>query len=321
MNPLPLLYNRLLALLLTSLLLAGCTESAPPLALGTLERDRITLSATAAEIIVSQPVVEGSLVAVGDLLVQLDTTLQQSVVAGLEAEVAQQQARLAELQSGARTEELAAASARVDTARAVLQESERDLARSSTLVAQGVGIQAEMETLESRRASNAARLRDAEAQLQLLQAGTRSEALLQAEAQVATTSARLVTARQQLANLAIVATRAGTLDSLPWQTGERVAVGQPLAILLAEGAPYARVYLPEASRAILATGANLVVHVDGFAQPYTGTIRWIAQEPAFTPYYALNSTERSRLVWLAEVQLPASAADLPAGLPAQVELP
>jgi len=321
MNPLPFLYHRTLPLLLACLLLAGCSEPAPPLALGTLERDRITLSATAAELITSQPVAEGSVVAAGDLLVQLDTTLQQSVVAGLEAEVAQQQARLNELQNGARTEELAAATARVDAARAVLQESERDLARSTTLVAQGVGAQAEMETLESRRASNAARLRDAQAQLQLLQAGTRSEALLQAEAQLATTSARLVTARQQLANLSIVATRAGTLDSLPWQTGERVAVGQPLAILLAEGAPHARVYLPEASRAALATGANLVVHVDGFTQPYTGTIRWISQEPAFTPYYALNSTERSRLVWLAEVQLPASAADLPAGLPAQVELP
>jgi HlyD family secretion protein len=63
------------------------------------------------------------------------------------------------------------------------------------------------------------------------------------------------------------------------------------------------------------------VHVDGAEESFTGRVRWIAQEPAFTPYYALNSSERSRLVYLAEVQLPDTAANLPAGLPVQVELP
>jgi len=307
--------------LLPALLLGACTEPAPRLALGTLERDRVSLSATAAELIVAQPVAEGSAVAEGDLLIQLDSTLQQAAVATLEAELARLQALLQELQNGPRTEEIAAATARVDTARAVLQESERDLGRSNALIEGGVGIQAEKETLESRRASNAARLRDAEAQLRLLQAGTRSETLEQVRAQLASANAQLAAERQRLSNLAIVATRAGILDSLPWQVGERVSVGQPLAVILAAGAPYARVYIPEGDRAAINTGTTLVVHVDGSTESYSGTVRWIAQEPAFTPYYALNSSERSRLVWLAEVQLPDSAANLPAGLPAQVELP
>jgi HlyD family secretion protein len=311
---------RLLALFCL-LALGACSEATEGLALGTLERDRITLAATAPEIIVSQPVAEGSTVREGELLVQLDTTLQQMALGKLQADIRQQEALLDKLRNGARTEELDAAVARVDTARSVLLESERDLQRSTSLVERKLAAQADLETAGTRRDSNAARLRDAEAQLRLLRAGTREEELRQAEAQLAAINAQLAVEQQKLANLSIVATRAGTLDSLPWHVGERVATGQQLVVLLAEGPPFARVYIPETARAAIRVGDSLTVHVDGVASPYTGTVRWIAQEPAFTPYYALNSTERSRLVYLAEVLLPASALDLPSGLPAQVELP
>jgi HlyD family secretion protein len=68
-------------------------------------------------------------------------------------------------------------------------------------------------------------------------------------------------------------------------------------------------------------GDELVVRVDGLEKTITGRLRWIASEPAFTPYYALNQEERARLMYLAEVQLPDSEAHLPNGVPAQVELP
>ena len=304
-----------------SLSLVACTETEQNLALGTLERDRITLAATAAEIITAQPVNEGSHVEAGELLVQLDTTLQQLAIDKIQADIASQQANLQKLRNGARAEELAAATARVDTAAAVLLESERDLARTRDIVLRNLGAQADLETAEARRDSNAARMRDAQAQLDLLRSGSRVEDIEQAGAQLQATSALLAAEQQKLANLAVVATRSGLLDTLPWQVGKRVAIGSQLAVLLADGPPYARVYIPETSRLDISIGSSLTVHVDGVDTPFNGSVRWIALEPAFTPYYALNSSERSRLVYLAEVELPASANDLPAGLPAQVELP
>ncbi|CSD20243.1 HlyD family secretion protein [Vibrio cholerae] len=68
-------------------------------------------------------------------------------------------------------------------------------------------------------------------------------------------------------------------------------------------------------------GQTVTVHVDGIKDQYQGKIRWVANEPSFTPYYALTEKERSRLMYLAEVDLPESAMDLPSGLPAQVDLP
>ena len=93
------------------LALGACSEVESNVALGTLERDRVTLSATAAEIIVAQPVAEGTHVEAGTLLVQLDTTLQEALVARAQAEQAQLQANLDKLRNGFRSEDIAAAEA------------------------------------------------------------------------------------------------------------------------------------------------------------------------------------------------------------------
>ena len=98
-------------------------------------------------------------------------------------------------------------------------------------------------------------------------------------------------------------------------------MGSPVAITLASNSPFARVYIPEPFRARIEEGDTLTVRIDGVAEKWQGSVRWIAKDATFTPYYALNAEERSRLMYLAEVQLPDAAADLPSGLPVQVELP
>jgi len=304
-----------------SIALTACSESVPPQALGTLERDRLTLVSTAAEFIVSQPVPEGSKVAAGTLVVQLDTTLQQSGIAALNALIEADEANLLKLQAGPREEEIAAARARTDTAQAILSESDLELTRVRDLVNRRLSAQADLDKAESLQQSNAARLRETRAQLQLLIAGTRDEDLAQARARLDNLHAQMDTAQRHLADLSLNAPRSAIVDSLPWETGERVNAGAIVAILLSDEAPYARIYLPEPWRQQIAVGSTLPVHVDGTPTVYTGTVRWIALEPGFTPYYALNSAERSRLVYLTEIQLPESARDLPAGLPVQVELP
>jgi HlyD family secretion protein len=92
---------RILATALASLLLAACTGDKVSEALGTLERDRIVLKATADEIILEQPIPEGTVVAKGTLLVQLDDRRQSALVARARADVAQATARLEELRNGA----------------------------------------------------------------------------------------------------------------------------------------------------------------------------------------------------------------------------
>ena len=330
----PLLYTKKIALnalpkdcimryfiYLTVILLSACDSHPANIALGTLERDRIAHAATANEVVVALPVTPGSPVKKGVLLVKLDDTLQLARVNKAKAEVAQAEAQLEKLRNGARPEEIAAASAKVAGARATLVENEASYQRSIDMIKQKLTSEATLDKARASRDASIAGLKSAQEKLLELTNGSREEDLRAAEARLAGATASLANENKRLADLSIVATRDGILDNLPWNLGERVSIGSPLAIVLAGLAPFARIYVPEPYRVKLKIGDRLIVHVDGIKKPITGQLRWIATEPAFTPYYALNQEERSRLMYLAEVQLPDSEAQLPNGVPAQVELP
>ncbi len=306
---------------LVFLFLAACDSRPQNIALGTLERDRIAHTATANEVVVALPVTQGSEVKKGTLLVKLDDTLQKAQVSYAEAKVAQAEANLEKLRSGARVEEVAAARAKVAEAKAVLVESEANYQRSLNLVKQEVISDAALDKALASRDTSLASLQRTQKQLYELTNGTREEDLREAEASLESVIATLASENKKLADLTIIATRDGILDNLPWNLGERVTIGSPLAIVLAGKAPFVRIYIPEPCRVRIKVGDALVVHVDGLEKPLMGNLRWIATGPAFTPYYALNQEERSRLVYLAKVQLPDSESYLPNGVPAQVEIP
>jgi HlyD family secretion protein len=310
---------RLFPTLLSLLLLAGCADKELDEALGTLERDRIVLKATADEIVTSEPVPEGTMVAAGTLLVQLDDSRQQALVAKAEAEVARSAARLEELRNGARPEEIAAATARVNGARAEVVEAEATYARSRQLLQQKLASQASLDRALANRDAAEAALESAQEDLLRLTNGTRQEQLDQGAATLQAAEAQLALEQHRLSELSVVATRDAYLDSLPWHVGERVTLGATLAVLLADDRPYARVYVPEPWRARLQVGDRRTVRVDGVEQPFTGVLRWIATDPAFTPYYALNASDRARLVYLAEFDLE-QGESLPTGVPVQVLL-
>ena len=310
---------RIAASILTLLLLTGCGKNGGEEALGTLERDRIVLKATANEIILQEPVAEGTAVTTGTLLVQLDDRRQQAIVARARAEVARSAASLEELRNGARPEEIAAASARVNGARAEVTESQASYQRAKQLLKQKLASQASLDRALANRDAAEAALESADEELLRLTNGTRQEQLDQGEASLQAADAQLALEQHRLSELSIIATRDAYLDSLPWNVGERVTTGATLAVLLANDRPYARVYIPEPWRARLQVGDKRQVRIDGVAQPMTASLRWIATEPAFTPYYALNASDRARLVYMAEFDLE-GGENLPTGVPAQVLL-
>lgn len=313
--------NSLVTLIIALALLVGCQQDSRHLALGTLERERIALTATANEVITSIPVSTGALVNKGELLVQFDNVQQQAQVEKAKAEVAQAQASLEKLRNGARHEEVESARAKVAGAKASLTEFEANYTRAQNLVVKGLVSQADLDKALSSRDAGQANLRATQEQLLVLTNGTREEDLRFADAHLSAAKAMLTSEQKKLDDLSIVATRSGRVDNLPWNLGERVTIGSPVVIIVADNAPFARVYIPEPYRIKLKVTDKLTVRVDGLERRITGTLKSIASEPAFTPYYALNQSERSRLVYLAEIQLPESESQLPSGVPVQVEMP
>ncbi|SMF43995.1 HlyD family secretion protein [Alteromonadaceae bacterium Bs31] len=322
LNGLACVFNRRISyLVLMSLVavLSACGQKDGDTALGTIERDRVILKATVSEIINELPVREGTQVEKGRVLVQLDGRRQQAKLAKAEAEQMRAAAHWEALRNGARVEDIGAAKADVSGAEASLAVAEKNYQRSVELRRKNLNTQAALDRALANRDSAQAVLESAREHLLVLTNGTRKEELDQAEAQFKAAQAQVELEKIQLAELTVVATRDGLLDSLPWNRGERVTAGSAVAVLLVGAGPYARVYVPEPWRVRLRPGQTLQVKVDGLEEPYTGTLRWISSDPAFTPYYALNERDRSRLVYLAEVDL-AGAENIPVGIPAEVIL-
>ena len=307
-----------LAILLAVAGLAACSKQ-PPQALGTLEYDRITLPAPAAERIVAIQVREGEQVAAGQPLLQLDPAHTRSELAAAQAQVRQQHEVLAELETGPRVEDIDRARANLAAAQAQAREARAYYDRLAPLKGKGYVAAADLDRARAAAGNAAGQVAAAQAALDELLHGTRPEQIAQAQAAVAAAEAQASAQQVLLGKLNILAPRAGRVDSLPYKLGDQAPVGAPVAILLAGDAPYARIYVPEQQRAGVRVGDAIQVFVAGREQPYAGKVRMIRSEPDFTPYYALIGDDAARLSYLAEVALGADAAELPAGLPVRVE--
>jgi HlyD family secretion protein len=305
---------------IAALAFAGCGGNGDAL-LGTLERDRVELVAEAQEPIVEVAVHEGDAVTEGQLLLRLDPSAVEARLAQARAAMNQAERRQAELVAGARREQVREARALAEGAASKATAAAGEFRRIEKLVADGMLPASELDRQRGLRDGTAADERAAKERLAELERGTRSEVVEQAAAALAGARAQVAELELSLARHMVRAPRAGIVDALPYELGERPPRGAPIAVLLAAGQPYARVFIPEPMRASVKAGSPANVRIDGTDHDWRGELRYVSSEAAFTPYYALNERDRSRLSFLAEVVLTEpEAAGLPTGMPVEVTM-
>lgn len=300
--------------------LAACEGDSGAM-LGTLERDRVELVAEAQETIVEVAVREGASVAAGALLLRLDPAAVETRLAQARANALQAERRHAEAIAGARKEQISEARAIVAgaSARAAVESSE--FVRVEKVVVDGLLPTSALDRQRAAKDGAIADERAARERLAELVHGTRVEVVEQAAAALDAARAQVAELELSLSRHSLTAPRAGIVDALPYELGERPPRGAPVAVLLAAGAPYARVYIPETKRAAVAPGDPATVRIDGVDRDWKAEVRYISSEAAFTPYFALNERERGRLFFLAELVLTEpEAAKLPTGMPVEALL-
>ncbi|HYG05155.1 MAG TPA: HlyD family efflux transporter periplasmic adaptor subunit [Stenotrophomonas sp.] len=301
------------------IVLPGCRRQPEPL-LGTLEWDRISLPAPAAERIVALDVREGDQVRAGTRLLRLEPDRTQAQLQGLQAQASEREQSLQELVAGPRHEQIAQAQAQLAAAQAQARDASAYYARLQPLGRQRLVAAADVDRARAAAGDAQAQVRAAEQALLELRNGTRAEELAQGQSALRAAQAQAAVQAVNLDKLDIVAPRDGRVDSLPYKLGDQAPVGTALAILLVGPSPYARIYVPATQRSRIAIGQTLPVSVSGSEEVFQGRVRMIRSEPMFTPYYALSGNDAERLTYLAEVQLPPSANRLPVGVPVQVSL-
>jgi HlyD family secretion protein len=305
---------------LSILVMSGCQTDEVTTMVGTLERDRVELKVESNEPIVEIAVSDGQAVEPGDLVLRQASTRAEARVAQAQAQRAQAAARLAELQRGPREESIREARANLAAARADRVNASNRLQRTREVFSRGLSSQGQLDADEALFQTSLAREQAAGEALERLLNGTTVEELRQAEATVQAADAQLELARVDLERTRVTAPVAGVVDKVLFQLGERPAPSTTVAVVLADSRAFARVYVPEEIRARLQPGDRIDVRVDGVDAAFEGRVRWVSADASFTPYFALTEHDRSRLSYLAEIDL-TDAADLPSGLPLEAERP
>jgi len=128
---------------------------------------------------------EGDRVEAGEIIAELERDVIEAQLQAARAELERRKQQLAELEAGPRPQELEAALARVEAARLGLELARRRQRRVQSLYDRGAARDEELDDASTAVDQAAQRLRQAEAEYELLRAGARPEAIAQARAAVA----------------------------------------------------------------------------------------------------------------------------------------
>lgn len=312
-----------LATLLTCAALASLVACAPdtnPGMVGTLERDRVELVADSNEPIVTIHVADGQRVAAGDTLWEQDPARATARLQQLQGQREQAAARLAELVRGPREEQIREARAQLQASEAQAANAERNFLRAQDIFDRGLSDAQTLDNARALRDTYTATARASREALARLLNGSTVEELQQAQAVLAAAEGAERQAELDLDRTRARAPVSGIVDKVLYEVGERPPPGATVAVLLDDARVYARIYVPADLRDRAQPGVKLEVRFAGIADAFPGTVTWVSADASFTPYFALTEHDRSRLSYLAEVDL-AGADGLPAGLPLQATLP
>jgi HlyD family secretion protein len=264
---------------------------------------------------------EGQLVTEGQVIAELDKTDLIEQVNIRQAELANAQSVLAELEAGSRPQEIAAAAATVETAEAELVDAESNYTRLEKLKHQDVaGIQ-EYITAKARYDASRAGLKNAKEKYSLIKEGPRKETIDQARARVDQTQASLDLAKTQLSYATLRSPLAGVVLSKNIEPGEYVVPGTPIVTAGDMINVWLRAYIGERDLGRVKLGQKVHVTTDSYpGKIYDGTISFISSEAEFTPKNVQTQQQRVKLVYRIKIDIKNPGMELKAGMPADAEI-
>lgn len=165
---------------------------------------------------------KGDKVREGDVIVRLEDDEYRAQLQQAQGQLANLEARLAELENGSRPEEIAAAQANVEQARADLQNAFVNLNRTRELHRDGVLPKANLDDAEARHNAAQARVNSLQKTYELVRIGPRREVIDAMKGQIEQAKGNVAFFQTQLNNTVIRAPVTGTILERVVERGEFV---------------------------------------------------------------------------------------------------
>ena len=265
---------------------------------------------------------EGDRVTRGAVLARLDASELEARKAAAEARLEAARAALAELEAGARSEEIAQARAAVRAAEQQLEDARRDLTRARRLHAGGAISQEALDKADTRFEVAEATLEQARQQLRALETGPRRERIRAQRAAVSAAEAAVRQADATLGHATVTAPFDGRVTTRHRDPGETVQPGQPVVTLLDPDDRWVRIYVAENRIGAVGIDQPAVITSDTYPdEEYEGRVVFIAREAEFTPRNVQTREDRVKLVYAIRVEITGDPEYvLKPGTPADVRL-
>lgn len=303
-------------------LLSACSEKAPPSWQGYVEGEFVSVASPFAGRLDRLSVQRGQQVASGAPLFALEAEDERAARQQAEEQMRAAESQLADLQTGKRVPEVDVNRAQLAQAQAAAARSAAQRKRDEAQYAIGGIALAQLEDSRATAATDAARVRELQRDIDVALLPGRTAQQAAQQAQVAAARAALAQAEWKLSRKTVGATQAGLVYDTPFRLGDWVPAGSPVVRLLPPGNVKVRFYVPETVVGAFKQGETVRVRCDGCAAPVAATISYIANQAEYTPPVIYSNETRRKLVFLVEARpAPADAPKLHPGQPVEVARP
>jgi HlyD family secretion protein len=362
----------------------GSDKSSRIVVSGNIELTEVNIAFKTAGRLIERTVDEGDAVKNGQVIARLDrdqlTAQREREVAGLEsaqtqlaqsetslewekatlaadieqrrADLASNEARLAELNNGARPQEKLDARAAVEAAQSELDRAQRDWDRAQTLYKDDDISTAQFDQYRNRWESAQAAVKSATEREALVLAGPRAEVIKAQQGQVERARAAVKMAEanalemkrreQDLATRrAEIARSTASVALIDSQLADTIAISPVDGVVLVKAAdvgevlapgttvvtvgdidhPWLRGYVNETDLGKMKLGAKAKVTTDSYpGNVYQGRVTFISSEAEFTPKQIQTEQERVKLVYRIKIELDNPRRELKSNMPADAEI-
>lgn len=278
---------------------------------GYVDADYVRIGPTQAGLLVAVSVSRGDAVRAGAPLFAQDDVHDRAARDEARAQLAEAEARLANLRGASRRTEIAQAEADLADLRALRERAARDLARMEALVSTGTAPVQRLDQARADARSASARVQAAEARLAQMRDSTgRAQEIAAQRAAVEAVRAALAQAEWRLDQRRMTAPVSGRVSEVYARPGETMSAGAPVVSLLPPDNILVRFFVPEPALADLRLGDTVRLECDRCPPDLTGRVSFVAPQAEYTPPVIFSESAREKLVYLIEARPPAGRAPL-----------
>ena len=233
-------------------------------------------------LVMEMPAREGDRVEKGGVICRLNDDTVSAEAASARAKLGERQARLEELETGTRAEELARLKAAHEEAKARFEKWRLEKQRIETLHAAGTTFGKEVYDCEADYLAAKQRMLSAQAQYEEGVAGPRTEVIAQARFQVAEQAAVVERIERDLAKTVIRAPFTGHVVRRETELGQWVQRGGPIVEMIDLTNVLVTVDAPEQAFPYVNVGDPARVQVDALGEVFTGRVKHVIPQADVT---------------------------------------